>query len=122
MRICIPCNLPGGPEAVVSAPFEEADLLDYYELHPDGNFEHEAEMRSCPGGCIDPIEAIVKRGTVAVVIVGIRPSSLLRFWNAGVKVYHASDPSVRVLLDLLAAGKLDEIKIDRYAKMEKNKS
>lgn len=122
MRVCIPCNIPGGPEVAVTTAFEEADYLDYYELRPDGNFEHEAETKNCSAGCVDPVDAIIRRGTEAVVVAGIRPDSLMRLWNAGVKVYHADDPSVRVLLDRLASRSLNEIKIDSFAELGKGKS
>lgn len=122
MRVCIPCNLPGGPENTVTASFEEADVLDYYELHEDGNFEHEAETKNCFAGCVDPVDAIVKRRTEAVVVVGIHPSSLMRFWNAGVRVYRASDPSVPVLLNRLASGQLEQLKIDMFAALGKKKT
>lgn len=119
MRICIPCQFPGGPDAVVSAPFEESELFDYYEVQEDGKFEHLAQMRPCLGGCSDPIEAVTRREVKAVIVAGISPSSLMRFSNSGIMVLRADSPSVRALIDSFATGRLVKIGIDEFAKLGK---
>ena len=122
MKVCVPCNSPGGPDAVMASPFEETDLLDYYELLPDGRFEHTAQMRNCGGAtCVDPIDAISSRGVEKVVVTGLTPTSLLRLHNAGVKVYLADDPLARAALDDLAKGTLTEVTIDRFAAIERTR-
>ncbi|MCU0859601.1 MAG: hypothetical protein MUE55_03345 [Thermoplasmata archaeon] len=122
MKVCIPCTAPGGPETVIATPFEETDFLDYYEVHPDGRFEHLAQMRNCGGGtCVDPVEAIIHRGVDKVVVTSLTPSSLLRFHNAGVEVLRTDDPTVRGTLDLLARGGLKTVTIDEYAKLERTR-
>jgi len=112
LKICIPCQFPGGPDAVVNAPFEESELLDYYEVHEDGNFEHLAQTRPCLGGCSDPVEAITRRGVEAIIVVEISPSSLMRFSRSGIKVLKADNPAVRSLIDSFVAGDLKEIHVD----------
>lgn len=120
MKVCIPCTAPGGPGAVIATPFEETDFLDYYEVHPDGRFEHLAQMRNCGGGtCVDPVEAIIHRGVDKVVVTTLSPSSLLRFHTAGIEVLATDDPAVRGALDLLARGGLRRIAIDQYAQLER---
>lgn len=110
VKVCIPCAEPGGPDAAIESPFEETDILDYYDLRQDGMFEHTAHMRNCGGAaCIDPVEAIVGRKSEAVVVTGISQSNLMRLKNAGVKVLVATNPSVRVILDELASGSLKEL-------------
>ncbi len=120
MKVCIPCTAPGGPETVIATPFEETDFLDYYEVHPDGRFEHQAQTRNCGGGtCVDPVEAIIHRGVDKVVVTTLSPSSLLRFHTAGIEVLATDDPAVRGALDLLAKGGLRRITIDQYAQLER---
>ena len=112
MKVCVPSTSPGGPEAPIRAPFEETDLLDYYELHPYGEFEHLAQMRNCGGGaCIEPVEAIMHRGVECVIGASLGPGTLLRFHNCGIKVFAADAPSARDALGSLAAGGLRGITI-----------
>jgi len=122
MKVCVPCNSPGGPDAVIASSFEETDLLDYYELLPDGRFEHTAQMRNCgDAACVNPVDAIASRGVAKIVVTGLTPTSLMRLHNAGVKVYLAGDPLVRVALDDLAKGALTEVTIDRFATLERTR-
>jgi predicted Fe-Mo cluster-binding NifX family protein len=118
MKVCIPCQSPGGPDAVVNAPFEESEMLDYYEVHEDGNFDLVAQMRSCLGGCSDPVEAVTRRGVEVIVVTGISPRSLMLFRNAGIKVLRADSPAVRSLIDSLHRGALPEIGVDESRRKE----
>lgn len=122
MKVCIPCDGPGGPDAAISSPFEETGVLDYYEVHPDGMFEHTSQARNCGAAtCVDPVEAIIGRGVEAVVVTSLSPSSLMRFHNAGVKVLVTDNPSVMVTLDMLARDGLEELTMDMFAELGKNK-
>jgi predicted Fe-Mo cluster-binding NifX family protein len=122
MKVCVPSTSPGGPEAPIGAPFKETDLLDYYELRPDGEFEHLAQMRNCGGGaCIEPVEAIRHRGVESVIVASLGPDTLLRFHNYGIKVFAADGPSVRAALGSLAAGGLREITIGEFAHLRNQK-
>ena len=121
MKVCVPCQFPGGPDGVVAAPFEESELLDYYEINEDGNFEHIAQTRPCPGGCSDPVEAITRRGVGVIVVVGISPSSLTRFTNEGVKVFRTDPGQVMSIIDSFISGVLEEIGMDQFAKLGKQK-
>jgi len=109
MRICIPSPYPGGPDTRLTAEFELADMLDYYDVKPDGSYNHIAQTRNCIGACIDPVEAIMHRGVERVVVKGIGPSYLSRIPGAGVKVYLADSESVDELINALAKNELDEI-------------
>lgn len=110
VRVCIPCAEPGGPDSAIESSFEEAPILDYYDLHPDGMFEHTAHTRNCGGAsCVDPVDAITGRRTESVVVTDISAPNLMRLKNAGVKVYAAENPSVRVSLEDLARGALSEL-------------
>jgi predicted Fe-Mo cluster-binding NifX family protein len=123
VKVCIPCDSPGGPDAAIASPFEETGLLDYYTVHPDGMFEHTSQARNCGAAtCVDPVDAIIGRGIEAVIVTSISPSSLMRFHNAGVKVLVTDNPSIRATLDLLANGGLQELKMDRFAELGKDKS
>lgn len=112
MKVCIPCAEPGGPEAAIESAFEETDILDYYELHGDGGFEHVAQMRNCGGAaCIDPVDAIVGRGVEAVVVSDISAANLMRLLAAGVDVLATENPSVRVTLDDLGQSRLRRLSL-----------
>ncbi len=122
MKVCIPCEAPGGPDAAIASPFEETSVLDYYEVHPDGMFEHTSQARNCGAAtCVDPVDAIIGRTVEAVIVTSLSPSSLMRLHNAGVKVLVTDNPSVRATLDLLAKGELQELTMDRFAELGKNR-
>ena len=122
MKVCIPCTYPGGPDSVIATRFENTDLLDYYDIDADGRFEHTAQMRNCGGAtCVDPIDAITRRGVDAVIITGLSPDSLMRFHHGSVKVLMTADPSVRATLDALARNELEEITIDQFACLDKSR-
>jgi len=104
---------------VVTAPFEESELLDHYEVHEDGKFDHLAQIRPCLGGCSDPVEAITRREVKATIVARISPGSLMRFSNSGIKVLRADNPAVRSLIDSFVAGELEEISIDRFGEFGK---
>ncbi len=117
----MPCQFPGGPDGVVAAPFEDSELLDYYETTEDGNFEHIAQTRLCFGGCSDPIEAITRRGVNSIIVAGLSPNSLMRFVNAGIKVYRTNPGQVMSIIDSFISGTLEEIGMDQFAKLGKHK-
>mgnify|MGYP002387500734 CR=1 FL=1 len=122
MKICIPCDGPGGPDAAIASALEDTGLLDYYDVHTDGMFEHTSQARNCGAAtCVDPVDAIIGRGVEAVIVTSLSPSSLMRFHNAGVKVLVTDNPSVRATLDLLAKGALQELTMDRFAELGKNR-
>lgn len=108
VRICIPSRKPGGPDSTIPGQFNEMEVIDYYELRPNGEFDHSAQSVFCGGGCFDVVEAMIRREVKAVVVGGISASTLQRFKTAGVKVYKADTPVVRSLLDSLASGRLTE--------------
>ena len=123
VKVCIPCDGSGGPDAAIASAFEETSLLDYYEVHPDGMFEHTSQTRNCGAAtCVDPVDAIIGRGVEAVIVTSLSPSSLMRFHNSGVKVLVTDNPSVRATLDLLAKGALQELTMDAFAGLGKNRS
>jgi predicted Fe-Mo cluster-binding NifX family protein len=121
VKICVPCQFPGGPDGVVAAPFEDSELLDYYEITEDGNFEHIAQTRPCFGGCSDPIESVTRRGVESIIVAGISPNSLMRFANAGVKVYRTDPGQVMSIIDSFISGTLEVIGMDQFAKLGKEK-
>jgi predicted Fe-Mo cluster-binding NifX family protein len=121
MRVCVPSLDPGGPDGVAAASFEEADVFDFYDVQPDGNFERVAQTRPCTCWGPDQAEALSRRGIDALIIAGISPSALLKFTAAGVRVLRVDNPSVAALLDSYASGRLDEMKISEFAKLRKMK-
>ena len=104
---------------MVSDAFEDSEQLDYYETHPDGSYDLLAQMRSCRGGCSDPVETVTRRNVDAIIVSGISPNSLMRFCNAGVRVFKADNPSVRNVIESFVAGDLKEIGMNRFAALGK---
>jgi len=102
---------------VVGESLELSEILDFYDLREDGRFEHTSHTRKCLGGCSDLVETIVRREVEKVPVLTLTPNSLFRLLGAGVKVCRVVDPSVRVTLDMLAKGELEEIGMDRYSKL-----
>jgi predicted Fe-Mo cluster-binding NifX family protein len=121
MRVCVPSLDPGGPDGVAAASFEETEVFDFYDVHPDGNFERFAQASPCACWGPDQAEAVSRRGIEAIIVEGISPSALLKFSTAGVRVLRVDNPSVAALLDSLASGRLDEIGIDQFARLRKKK-
>lgn len=121
MKICVPCQFPGGPDGVVAYPFEESELLDYYEIEEDGNFEHVAQTKLCMGGCADPVETITRRDVEVVVVAGLSPDSLLRLKNSGVRVFRTDPGQVMSIIDSFLSGDLKEIGMDQFSDLGKQK-
>ncbi len=117
MKVCIACAYPGGPDAAIVDAFELSEMLDFYDLHENGEFEHTAQTRNCLGGCADPIEIIVRRGTESVVVLTLSPNSLLRLVNSGVRVFRTNNPVVRSSLDLLSGDGLTEIDRNQFSRL-----
>jgi len=110
MRVCVPCSEPGGPDSPIVEGFEGAEITDYYELLPEGRWEHIASTRSCGGGmCVDPVDAMIGRKTEIVAVLSISLSTLTRLATADIKVFKVENPVVRQTLDDLAEGRLMEI-------------
>ena len=119
MKICIGCADPGGVEAVIVDPLEQCDVLDYYELQRNGEFEHVAQTRKCLGGCTDLVESIVKRGVEIVIVISLSPNSLLKLSNSGVRVYRTNNPSAKISLEMLSRDKLVEIDRSQFSRTSK---
>lgn len=109
VKVCIPSKKPGGPEALIPPHFNEMEIIDYYELRSDGEFEHAAQSVFCGGGCYDVVEAMILRKVEALVVGGMSSSTLQRFRMAGVKVFRANGGEVRALLRSLASGSLQQL-------------
>ncbi len=91
MRVCIPTDSPGGPDAPVASSFGDSDFFDFYESDDNGKFVLLVQIRNCAGMCKDDVETVVRRGAEAVVTNAITTNYLHRFTRAGVSVYRALD-------------------------------
>lgn len=96
-------------------------MLDYYEVQPDGSFVLLAQMRACHGGCSDPVESVTRRNVEAIILGGVSPQSLLRFCNSGIRVFEAKGLTAEEILRSYSSGRLNEIKMDRFAKLGKRR-
>jgi predicted Fe-Mo cluster-binding NifX family protein len=121
LRICIAGQSPGGIDGVVNAPLEESEVLDYYDVLPNGRFEHLAQTRQCAGTCSDAVEGIARREVKAVIVAGLSPNSLLKFHNAGIRVLRADRESVHDLLKEFTSDSLKEIGMDQFARLRQRK-
>jgi len=115
----VPCGNPGGPEAPITNGFEESEVYDYYEVAEDGRFEHVAQARHCTGGCADPVDTLVSRGAEAVIVTGLRPSTLFRLVKGGVRVFLTKNPSVRATLDDFSSGNLEEVGMEDFSGIDR---
>jgi predicted Fe-Mo cluster-binding NifX family protein len=123
MIVCVACSDPGGLDAAIDAPFKLTAILDYYDFHADGYIGHLAHMRNCgDGGCIDPVEAMKRRGVEKVIATGLSPGNLLWFRNHDIRVLRTENPSVRLSLDALVKGELKEIAIDQFSMVSEQKT
>jgi predicted Fe-Mo cluster-binding NifX family protein len=119
VRVCIASQDPGELEGLVLAPLEESEVLDYYDVTEDRAFSHVAQTRQCASTCSDGVDGIARRGATDVIVAGLSPNSLLKFWRAGVRVYKADSKSVPELMKSFLAGSLPEVKIDQFASLAK---
>lgn len=85
-------------------------MLDYYELNLDGTFELMAQTRNCIGACIDPVEAIMRRGVERLIVKAIGSSYKSRFRSSGIRVYQADSEQVEELMRSVAGERLHEIR------------
>ena len=93
----------------MTARFETADMLDYYDVESGGTFTQVAQTRNCAGGCSDPVERISRRGVDVLIVAGISQSYLNRFRRTGVKVLRADSESVDELIRAAAQNRLKEM-------------
>ncbi len=93
-------------------------MLDYYEVRADGGFAQIAQTRNCIGACIDPVEAIMRRGVEKVVVRSIGPSYLSRFRASGIRVFQADSERVEELMQALSHDALVELGPKREAKTQ----
>ena len=113
MRVCIPTNSPGGPDAPVANSFQESDLFDFYDSGDSGGFALFVQIPNCAGTCKDDVETVVRRGAEAVIVDNITSNSLHRLVRAGISVYRArAGPSKESLEALRSEGlpRLDKIR------------
>ena len=117
MRICVACAYPGGPGAAIVDPLETSEILDYYDLKDDCEYEHVAQTTKCLGGCSDLIESIVGRRVDGIIVGNLSPASLLRLKYGGVRIFITRNPSVKESIGLLCEKKLEEIGLDQFSKL-----
>ena len=92
-------------------------MLDFYDLRENSEFDHVAQTGKCLGGCADPIETIVRRGTEKVVVLTLSPNSLLKLTNSGVRVFRTDTPVVRSSLNQLSRNGLTEIDRSQFSRL-----
>lgn len=107
MRVCVGTSFPGGPNGKILLPFEDSDLFDFYDADATGRFELTAQTRKC--SCSDLIEAAVKRGISAVIVKDLTAPSLLKFTDAGIRVFVTKDIAVKSSLDKFSRSELQEL-------------
>jgi len=123
MIVCVACSDPGGPDAVIDAPFDLTAILDYCDVHAEGHIEHLAQMRNCgSSGGMDPVETMKRRGAEKAIVTGLSPGTLLRFRNYGTRVLRTENPSARQSLEALVKGELMEIAIDQFSMVSGQKN
>ena len=97
--ICIPSELPGGLEAELSKSLEGSDVYNFVEINRDANSSEISlafQRYSCHAvACLDPIEAIAKKGAAAIIVRSISPDNLLRFLKSSVRVLISKNKTVQ---------------------------
>ncbi|MEM4262977.1 MAG: hypothetical protein QXY98_04500 [Thermoplasmata archaeon] len=113
ITICIPSDLPGGLDARPSKSLEDSDVYNFVQVERNGNHEEislKYQRFSCHAiACLDPVEAIAKKGAIAIVVRSISPEYLIRFLQAGVKIYVSNENTVLNSARAFVAGKVDEL-------------
>lgn len=115
MKICVGSAFPGGTDAEILFPFEDSELFDYYNVTEAGAYELIAQTRRCL--CSDLVEPVVRRGIDAVIVQELSSASLLKFTNAGVRVFITKEKSVRTALDRFRDGDLQELTMKDFARL-----
>lgn len=111
--ICVPSDLPGGLDARLSSSLEDSDVYNFIQIEQIGNNQKislKYQRFSCHAiVCLDPVEAIAKKGATAIVVRSIGPEYLIRFLQVGVKIYVGKENTVLDSARAFIAGKVEEL-------------
>jgi len=112
--ICVPSELPGGLEAELSRSLEDSDVYNFVRISDDIGDHQDIRIVSqrygCHGvACVDPVEAISKRGASGLVVRAIGPDYLLRFTRTGIRIFISDEPTLLGSTKAYAAGRLKEL-------------
>jgi predicted Fe-Mo cluster-binding NifX family protein len=112
MKIGIPCNIPGGLDAGVSAHFGHCDLFTAVEL--DGSQIKKVWTIGNDGehNCMIPVQKMANEGIDTVLIGGIGRRPLMEFQNNGIKVFVGAAGTVKDALSNYLSEDLKEARVE----------
>lgn len=112
-RIAIPSEGLGGLDGMRSGHFGHCSTFTLVDVK-DGeivNVETLANQEHREGGCLVPVNILAEAKANALIVSGMGMRPLVGFNNVNIKVfYESTEPSVKVALEMLLAGKLPEMK------------
>lgn len=83
---------------MLSDSLEDSDVYNFVEIDKDSNspiISLAFQRYSCHSvSCLDPVEAIVKKGASVLIVKAIGPDYLLRFLETPVKVLISNEKTV----------------------------
>lgn len=111
--ICVPSELPGGLEAILSDSLEDSDIYNFVEIDKESKpliISLASQRYSCHSvSCLDPVEAIVKKGASVLIVKAIGPDYLLRFLESPVRVLISNEKTVLDSVKRYITGQLAEM-------------
>ncbi|MDH4122885.1 MAG: hypothetical protein OEV21_02205 [Thermoplasmata archaeon] len=118
--------MPGGLDSDVSRSLDDSDVYNYIDMddnaHPP-KIELAFQRYSCQGvACLDPIEAIARKGVAALVVAQIGPDYLFRFLNEGIRVFAGASGKVSDAATQFLSNELKELSKKDFSQAHSKKS
>lgn len=111
-RIAVPSEGLGGLDGQRSAHFGHCSKFTLIDVL-DGKISNVSTIPNqehSEGGCLVPVNLLAAQNVNMLIVSGIGMRPLIGFNNANIRVYHeATQPSVRVVAEMLITGKLQEM-------------
>jgi predicted Fe-Mo cluster-binding NifX family protein len=116
MKLCFPIETNNGIDSTVYGHFGSAPLFILYDTElekintiDNGNLEH------VHGQC-SPLQALDGNAIDALVVGGIGAGAINKLNAMGIRVFQASQDTVKANLDLFKSNSLKEISLDQACK------
>lgn len=109
MKICFPVKEDNGLDSVVFGHFGSAPLFVVYDTVEDKLSSIDNQDLGHIHGKCNPLKALNGKPVDSVIVGGIGGGAITKLNNMGIKVYKATNSSIKENLDLFKDNKLTEM-------------
>lgn len=112
MKLCFPIESNDGIESIVYGHFGSAPMFIIYDMDTDAiEIINNQDLSHAHGMC-SPIQALDGKLVDAIVVGGIGAGAISKLNAMGIKVYRASEDTIKKNIDLFKNKSVPEITID----------